>query len=161
MAEHLGRALDAVPASPGAYCLQIALPAPLRHGIARLRPPLLPGGDYLYCGSACGPGGLRARLARHLRADKPAHWHVDRLTAAGRVIALGWARDVGECDLLAAWRALLGVTVPLPGFGSSDCRRCPAHLLECGAAADVRPTVPELSWVVLVPKGHKEITGPP
>ena len=28
------------------------------------------------------PGGIRARDARHLRADKAARWHVNRLTAA-------------------------------------------------------------------------------
>lgn len=34
-----------------------------------------------------------------------------------------------ECAIVAAIGALPGVTVPAPGFGSSDCRVCPAHLL--------------------------------
>jgi len=39
---------------------------------------LLPG-YYIYIGSAFGPGGVRARMLRHLRADKPKHWHIDYL----------------------------------------------------------------------------------
>jgi histidyl-tRNA synthetase len=86
----------------------------------------LPAGRYLYCGSARGPGGLRARIARHLRRRKPLRWHVDQLTTRGTVIAV-WAIPGGdECDLVARLALL---PVPLPGFGSSDCRRCRSHLL--------------------------------
>ncbi|WP_296520394.1 DUF123 domain-containing protein [Rhodoplanes sp.] len=86
----------------------------------------LPAGRYLYCGSARGPGGLRARIARHLRRRKTLRWHVDRLTTRGTVFAV-WAIPGGdECDLVARLAAL---PVPLPGFGSSDCRRCRSHLL--------------------------------
>ena len=42
----------------------------------------LAAGQYAYVGSAHGPGGLRARVGRHLRAEKPLHWHIDYLTAA-------------------------------------------------------------------------------
>jgi Uri superfamily endonuclease len=30
----------------------------------------LPAGRYLYCGSAKGPGGLKARLSRHFRRGR-------------------------------------------------------------------------------------------
>lgn len=86
---------------------------------------LLAAGDYLYCGSARGPGGLRARLARHMRRDKRPHWHVDQLTGAGKLLG-AWIEIGGsECALN---EALAGLPFPLPGFGSSDCRRCVAHL---------------------------------
>ena len=113
---------------PGAYLLVLALDRPLDPAIAG-RPGTLAPGLYAYCGSAYGPGGLGARLARHLRPDKKPHWHIDRLTAAGRVLAAYAQPEGSECDLLAALQALPGTGIPLPGFGSSDCRRCPAHLL--------------------------------
>ena len=34
-----------------------------------------------------------------------------------------------ECGLIERGRALPGASVPIPGFGSSDCRSCAAHLL--------------------------------
>lgn len=114
------------PSLPGAYLLLITLARPL-HGALPHRPEaVLPPGRYLYAGSARGPGGLRARLARHMRAEKKPHWHVDRLTEAG-IVEGAWAiPGCGECALIATLAAL---PVPLPGFGSTDCRRCASHLL--------------------------------
>ncbi|MDA8230600.1 MAG: GIY-YIG nuclease family protein [Magnetospirillum sp.] len=110
-------AADAIPALPGAYVLAIILDAPMAG---------LPAGRYLYCGSARGPGGLRARLGRHMRKGKAVRWHVDRLTEAGWVLGAWVFPDQSECDLVAQ---LARLPVPLPGFGSSDCRVCPSHLL--------------------------------
>jgi Uri superfamily endonuclease len=113
----------------GAYVLTIELTAPLTLSLAGRPATLLPPGRYAYCGSAYGPGGLAARLGRHRRRDKTPRWHVDRLTAAGRIIDTYSEPDGDECALLARLLALPGVRVPIPGFGSSDCRRCPAHLV--------------------------------
>lgn len=114
----------AAPAAPGAYALWLALEAPLAVTAGR-RAATLPPGDYLYCGSANGSGGLRARLARHLRLEKRAHWHVDQLTAVARVHGAFLIAGGSECALNAALSAL---PIPLPGFGSSDCPRCVSHL---------------------------------
>ena len=77
-----------------------------------------------------GDPALAARLALHLRPDKRPHWHIDRLTAAGRIVAV-YARPGGsECALFGALHRLPDTRTPLPGFGSSDCRRCPAHLVQ-------------------------------
>lgn len=127
---------------PGAYLLLVELSDPLALSLAG-RPRVLRPGVHAYCGSAHGPGGLAARLARHLRADKRPHWHVDRLTVAGRVAAL-YARPEGrECDLVKALLSLPGTAIPLPGFGSSDCRACPAHLVEVPADKEL-PDLPGL-----------------
>ena len=112
----------------GAYLLVLALDRPLDLAIGG-RPASLAPGFYAYCGSAYGPGGLAARLSRHLRAGKKPHWHIDRLTAAGRVVAAYAQPGGSECALLAALQAAPETSIPLPGFGSSDCRRCPAHLV--------------------------------
>ncbi len=127
MAEPLSR-------EPGAYLLLIELAAPLalalpRLGAATLPRMTLPPGRYAYGGSAYGPGGLRARIGRHLRAEKTPRWHVDRLTAAGRVVDLRAVPGGRECDLVRALLEDPGTSVPVPGFGSSDCRACPAHLV--------------------------------
>jgi len=120
--------LDTIPGTPGAYILQIALDQTLHFEIARMRG-TLSAGTYAYVGSACGPGGLRARIARHLRDEKPIHWHIDRLTTVGRVTAVAYGETACECDLAEALAGLSGATVPIVGFGSSDCRRCRAHLI--------------------------------
>ena len=132
-----------VPASVGAYALLIRLPRRLKTRIGALRDVNLPIGDYLYLGSAYGPGGLRARLRRHLRADKQLHWHVDFLTTAGAVIGIVAQMDDHECDMVRRVLHLPGITVPIPGFGNSDCRRCPAHMLAIGS--DRKPVLAALT----------------
>jgi len=117
-------AADRAPARPGAYALWLRLAAPLSATAGRGSAILQPG-DYLYCGSANGPGGLRARLARHVRKEKRAHWHVDQLTGAGDVLGAFIVEGGSECALNAA---LSDFPAPLPGFGSSDCPRCVSHL---------------------------------
>ena len=114
------------PAQPGVYVLLIALAAPIDIVLPREAPVTLPAGRYLYCGSAHGPGGLRARLSRHQRRGKTLRWHVDRLTEAGDVLGAWWFLRGTECDLVAG---LASLPAPVPGFGSSDCAACRSHLL--------------------------------
>ncbi len=120
--------MAAITAAPGAYVLLVDLARPLVLDVATLSGAVLPAGHYAYCGSAHGPGGLRARIGRHLKRDKARRWHVDRLTGAGRIVAIYAAPDGAECDLFARLQAVPGATVPLAGFGSTDCGGCPAHL---------------------------------
>ncbi|PTW58762.1 Uri superfamily endonuclease [Breoghania corrubedonensis] len=122
------RTVAHLPDGPGSYVLLIRLPRRLPLDMPRLGNPVLSRGWYAYCGSAHGPGGIRARVSRHMRREKTLRWHVDRLTiAAGEVRAAAFA-DRGECDLVATLMQA-GFTVPVSGFGSTDCRVCPAHLL--------------------------------
>ncbi|WP_299436240.1 DUF123 domain-containing protein [uncultured Rhodospira sp.] len=117
------------PSAPGAYLLALWVPAPVPLPPRLAVPPLTPGW-YVYAGSARGPGGLRARLRRHMRPDKARHWHIDWLTTAPDVSAWALVRPAAtECALIAEAMAHLPVSVPVPGFGSSDCRRCVSHLL--------------------------------
>jgi Uri superfamily endonuclease len=118
---------DALPPAPGAYVLILRLDGvhrfPFRAATARLGP-----GTYLYAGSARGPGGIAARLGRHLAGPAKQRWHIDRVTplAARRA---GLALPGGdECRTVETLMAA-GATIPLPGFGASDCRTCPGHLL--------------------------------
>ena len=120
---------DSLPAGPGAYVLILEVERALPVRIAKLPRIHLPPGRYAYVGSAKGPGGIRARIRRHLRPRKKAHWHVDHLTAAAAVSAVVVHPGAEECDIVDGLLAEHGTTTPVEGFGSSDCKRCAAHLL--------------------------------
>jgi Uri superfamily endonuclease len=98
-------------------------------------------GWYLYVGSAFGPGGLRARLGRHLRTAKRRHWHIDTLLDHCPIRQI-WYRCAGR-ELEHRWAQLLlshdGVIVPLAGFGASDCL-CRSHLIWARSLEKVQKT---------------------
>ena len=109
---------------PGAYLLSIDLAKPVavvRPTVAILKP-----GRYLYAGSAYGPAGLRARISRHMRSAKSCRWHIDQITTVADVLGALILPHGIECDLVKRCPEL---QVPIPYFGSSDCRRCRSHLL--------------------------------
>lgn len=122
--------LDQLPGIAGAYALILKL----EHAVRVDRPPstagALPPGWYVYAGSARGPGGIRARLARHFRAEKRIHWHIDQLTGApGVQLWASPAPDIRECALVEKMGRSEFFRTALPGFGSTDCRKCEGHLL--------------------------------
>ncbi len=116
---------------PGTYLLCFRIEESLRLPVGRLGEHLLTPGVYVYVGSAFGPGGLGARLRRHLRQEKRVHWHIDHLTVrapVSGVIAVKWAR------LEARWAGRLchhpAASAPIQGFGAGDARsgECKVHL---------------------------------
>jgi Uri superfamily endonuclease/HEAT repeat protein len=125
--------LPDLPATPGTYALLLTANAPVALDMPRLGKVTLAAGQYAYVGSAHGPGGLRARVGRHLRAEKSPHWHIDYLTAAlpvEHVVAVVFDSARLECVWAKRLLALTGASAPVPGFGSSDCRSgCPTHLV--------------------------------
>ena len=121
-----------LPSGPGAYALSFRLDKPVMLPIARLKNPVLDPGMYIYAGSAFGPGGIRARVSRHLRADKKPHWHIDHLSARAVCVDVKTHPGGNECALIADLLAA-GAVTPVPGFGSSDCRDCAAHLVRLAA----------------------------
>jgi Uri superfamily endonuclease len=121
----LFRTAEDIPALSGGYILVIDLTEIVVVAIGRVEPQAIAPGRYLYCGSAKGPGGLKARVARHMRRGKSIRWHVDHLTERGAVIGAWIFPGREECALAAS---LSHLPAPVPGFGSSDCRRCASHL---------------------------------
>jgi len=85
-------------------------------------------GYYVYVGSAFGPGGIRARLGRHLSDNKTQRWHIDFLRAHTEPVKYVIAP---EKRLEHVWANELAqrnaASMPVTGFGSSDCR-CTSHL---------------------------------
>lgn len=116
-------------AEPGAYALLLQLNVSVPLTIRTFSCRTVPAGCYAYLGSARGPGGLRARIARHLRGDKKPHWHIDRLTAAATEIHVYPVPGGNECALVCTLMEAGCFRHPIPGFGSSDCRTCTSHLL--------------------------------
>jgi Uri superfamily endonuclease len=94
---------------------------------------VFPAGRYAYVGSA--RRGIAARVLRHkrlaLQKEGKLHWHIDYLlinrhTELVRETVL---ENEIECTISKRIASMNGVTVPVPGFGSSDCRaKCAAHL---------------------------------
>ena len=138
----LDEIVQTIPAQPGSYALWLHLPQTRNLTIGKLGRFTFRAGDYFYLGSAFGPGGLRARLGRHLCGDGKSHWHVDYLRQVTEVIGFGYMincrGEVGfaptsipiECAWSQKLAALPGSRTPIPGFGSSDCTLgCAAHLV--------------------------------
>ncbi len=123
-----------IPSGFGSYALHLNAAKPQKLQVGRLGEYPFPAGDYLYFGSAMGPGGLRARLSRHLRGDGRKHWHIDWLRAVTVVRGYFCLETNSRCECL--WSQALinhpGAGVPVPGFGASDCsneKPCAAHLI--------------------------------
>lgn len=135
---------------PGVYCLALRLDRGRRITVGRLGAFWFAEGWYLYVGSALGPGGLRGRLRRYLRAERRRHWHVDHLLDHARVVQVLWAEwpERLECDWAGVARAWPEVQVPVPGFGASDCR-CPGHLVRLAKEPDYSEMARALAGVRL------------
>jgi Uri superfamily endonuclease len=131
----------------GSYVLVLHLAVAQSISVGCLGEIEFPPGWYMYAGSALGPGGLKARLARHRRClavGKRAHWHVDYLREHARWGG-AWMRASDqrlECAWAVALSRLPGAEIVVPGFGASDCR-CPSHLVRA-------PALPEEEWFVEV-----------
>jgi Uri superfamily endonuclease len=138
----------------GTYALLLSLSAPAAISVGRLGDHPIPRGFYLYIGSALGPGGILARLARHSLLEKKRHWHIDYLRPAA-LLEQAWvmaSNARAECHWAAAANGLPQSTTPMPGFGASDCH-CPAHLFHFPA----RPSAEHFAAMVGIPSEHLEI----
>ena len=122
-----------MPATGGAYALYFKLSEQVELPIPRLNNPTLDPGTYVYAGSAYGPGGIRARVSRHLRTGKKPHWHIDHLSDVTACTRVETYPGGIECDVVADLLAA-GADTPVPGFGSTDCKTCMAHLVRLAGA---------------------------
>jgi Uri superfamily endonuclease len=121
-------------AQPGTYALIFSAASTALISVGKLGSLRLKGGFYVYIGSALGPGGLHARVGRDLNLASRAHWHVDYLRPHTRLAEVWFCCDriPWECRWASCLASQAGVSVPLAGFGSSDCT-CDSHLLFFGS----------------------------
>ncbi|HHJ14662.1 MAG TPA: GIY-YIG nuclease family protein [Gammaproteobacteria bacterium] len=115
-------------ASGGTYVLILRASSRCRIAVGRRGWLAVEPGYYSYVGSAFGPGGLRARLGRHLRQDKALRWHIDWLRRVSSPVAVWYSTSPERLEhVWAAYFQGLRGQHPVAGFGCSDCR-CLAHL---------------------------------
>lgn len=129
-----------LPSRPGCYVVLVQVSGAVLVGARTLRA-LIGEGLYVYVGSGGGPGGIRARVSRHLRRRKPVRWHIDWLTSSGRARILGVAYcESGQCGWLGesvVAECLSGMGYkPVRGFGSTDDPRAESHLYRAPRGRD-------------------------
>ena len=110
----------------GAYILLITVPESVEIRVGALGILRFESGEYAYVGSAYGPGGIEARVKRHLRAEKKIKWHIDYLLEHAEVDSV-LIKD-GADEVKSAKRMLKCPYIE--GFGSSDSP-LPSHLFMC------------------------------
>jgi Uri superfamily endonuclease len=124
---------------PGTYALILLAAADQLIEIGKLGRFAVQRGFYVYVGSACGPGGLRARTAHHERISQRPHWHMDYLRPASQLKEVWYAYSSNrlEHQWADALACLKGSTIPVVGFGSSDCS-CKSHLFSFTAKPSIK-----------------------
>ena len=84
-------------------------------------------GTYIYVGSA--KRNIVKRIQRHKEIEKKLHWHFDYLRPFGIITKIiTYDERLGECALAEKIRKIAHGTLPIKGFGSSDCK-CYSHLI--------------------------------
>ncbi|MDZ7845133.1 MAG: GIY-YIG nuclease family protein [Anaerolineales bacterium] len=131
--------LENLPAEKGTYILILSSEGQDSFWVGKLGLMVMQTGVYYYVGSARGPGGLKARLRRHLQKSKAPHWHIDYLRQRSEILEIWFSQDPRQLEhrtagLLAEMKGFLQ---PQPGFGASDCS-CPTHLFFSDQQAEIQ-----------------------
>ena len=128
----------------GSYVLLIELPKAETITIGRLKAIHFRRGYYAYVGSAMG--GFKARLKRHLKANKRPRWHIDYLLARASIndIIICPTQDRVECPIA---QALSHHFEAIPHFGSSDCQ-CPSHLFFATESRQIKMRVMSITRLI-------------
>jgi len=139
-----------LPKGKGTYTLVILVPSERLLVIGRMGSYIFRKGYYAYTGSAFGKSvSLQGRILRHLRKHKEKRWHIDYLLSGDDVTITGVVaartRKRMECEVNRYLRDALQAEIPVPQFGSSDCKeKCGSHLLYLGDERDIARRIVEL-----------------
>ena len=123
-----------LPTDPGTYALILRSHRVDEQTVGALGKVKVHPGFYIYVGSALGPGGIRSRVSRHLKASKKLHWHIDYLRQKMPIKAIWYAKTASVQEhhwakTIDCWSL---ATIAVQGFGASDCQ-CDSHLFFCQA----------------------------
>jgi len=122
---------------PGTYVIMLRCDAERHLQVGRWGSLDVQPGYYLYVGSAFGPGGLLARVARHCRGSVRKHWHIDYLREAASPVYAWYSHSAQRLE--HRWASALGKlrwTTPIEGFGCTDCQ-CETHLFFSASEPDL------------------------
>lgn len=93
-----------LPEDKGTYTLIVSVAQRRRLEIGRLGAFDIVPGFYAYVGSACGPGGIRARISHHMESTAAPHWHIDYLLGVATPIEVWFT--VSDRKLEQDWAEL-------------------------------------------------------
>lgn len=111
----------------GAYILLINLENDMDIRVGSLGTLHFSSGNYCYVGSARGPGGIEARVKRHLKKEKKLRWHIDYLMEHSEVEKVFIKEDGDEIETAGE---ISKIFESIPGFGASDSPLS-SHLFRC------------------------------
>ncbi len=141
------------PSQPGTYLLVLRVDAV--HAIrvdrrGRLTILLKPG-YYVYVGSACGAGGLRARITRHLCGKRRRlHWHIDRILSSPYVQPLASLYLSGICsekEIAESLNRDEACFDALPGVGATDDKNNDSHFFRLLCPSGLLSLAQVLHWL--------------
>ncbi len=116
----------------GSYRLYIKVSRKTAIVIGALGRQVFEKGIYVYTGSAMK--NLKQRMERHKTKEKKIRWHIDYLLDSRYSSIVGIevfeSQNREECRLNMEIAAKPDARIPVMGFGSSDCKSCPAHLIK-------------------------------
>jgi len=115
---------------PGTYALILANDSVQVVTVGRLGTLELQPGWFVYVGSAQGPGGLAARVGRHIQIEKKRRWHIDyvRPQVELREVWFTHGSEKVECQWAQKMAQMPKAELRYQRFGASDCS-CAAHLI--------------------------------
>lgn len=112
------------------YSIELILQKDMKIKIGKLGTFRFQKGTYMYVGSA--KRNIVSRINRHKQIKKKMHWHFDYLRPYGEITKIiTYENSNGECGLCRELLEKMNGTLPVKGFGSSDCN-CLSHLVYCG-----------------------------
>lgn len=122
----------AIQAHSGTYVLVLQSMVCRQIEIGRLGTMQVEAGYYLYVGSAFGPGGVKARVAHHMRIATRPRWHIDYLRQVCQLKAVWYGYDEvhREHEWVGVFESMSRVSVAMKGFGASD-HPGQSHLFYC------------------------------
>jgi Uri superfamily endonuclease len=120
--------LAVVEAQTGTYVVVLSPRATGIVRVGRLGRLRLQSGFYVYVGSAHA-SGARGRLRHHLELSSRPHWHIDYLRRHTSLEEVWYCYDgiSREHQWALCLGTQAGASIPLAGFGTSDCQ-CEPHL---------------------------------
>ncbi len=132
-----------IPKCPGYYALLIKIQKKTIIDHPKFNKKTLDPGYYIYVGSARGPGGIAARIKRHVKKNKKKKWHIDYLTSKQDVktILIGYkctTKPEGEEKMSHTLEKI--ASPALEKFGSTD-KKDETHLYKCENKKKCKETI--------------------